>query len=78
MKMKFKPGDLVIERTHRYPPSIRTAPRKGMIYRIIMRPGDTKWYEIHFFGSSTTIEWAKTYAHDYLEHYKVEDNENTV
>jgi len=60
MKMKFKPGDLVIERTHRYPPSIRTAPRKGMIYRIIMRPGDTKWYEIHFFGSSTTIEWAKT------------------
>ena len=73
MKTQFKAGDLVIEGPH---PSTR--PRKGMVYKVTTGPKGRQWYEVQFFGSGETVEWRDSFAHDYLELYKAEDNESTV
>ena len=70
MIMKFKPGDLVIDR--RRPGT----PREGMVYKVTTGPKGRQWYEVQFFGSGETVEWVDSYAHDYLELYKAEDNES--
>ena len=74
MIMKFKPGDLVIDRAS------LGAPRKrvGMIYKVTTDTNGRQWYELQIFGSGETVEWVDSFAHKYLEHYKVEDNESTV
>ena len=72
MIMKFKPGDLVIDR--RRPGT----PREGMVYKVTTDTNGRQWYEVQFFGSGETVEWVDSFAHKYLEHYKAEDNESTV
>ncbi len=67
MTMKFKTGDLVIDRRQR---------RKGMIYKVATATNGRQWCELQFFGSGETVEWVDSFAHKYLEHYKAEDNEN--
>ena len=70
---KFKAGDLVIEGV-----IPRARPRKGMVYKVTTGPKGRQWYELQFFGSGETVEWVDSFAHDYLELYKAEDNESTV
>jgi len=72
MKMKFKAGDLVIDRAS------LGAPRKGMIYKVTTGPKGRQWYELQFFGSGETVEWVDWLALQHLEHYKAETNESTV
>ena len=76
MTMKFKAGDLVIE-----DPTADLCVlggRKGMIYKVTTDTNGRQWYELQIFGSGETVEWVDSFAHKYLEHYKVEDNESTV
>ena len=72
MIMKFKAGDLVIDRAS------PGAPRKGMIYKVTTGPKGRQWYELQFFGSGETVEWVDWLALQHLEHYKAETNESTA
>ena len=72
--MRFKTGDLVIDRRRRRRPG--TYPREGMVYKVTTDTNGRQWYELQFFGSGETVEWVDSFAHKYLELYKAEDNEN--
>ena len=75
MTMKFKTGDLVIDRRPGTYPAW-PANREGMVYKVTTDTNGRQWYELQFFGNGETVEWVDSFAQKYLEHYKAEDNEN--